>query len=246
MSNTSNLLNPDVNRSTVIEAFPTPTTMLSNLDFHPNEIYNLVKNNIGVLRTILDSIWTNTTLLLTLVSTVISLIFSGGFALFNFVVSFFVFVTLLFYLLSNSDRPIYRPTEWLNNTLAVAGEGLGKAVHDAVTSVFVVSLKIAAFYGVYTYVLHTIIGSNLVFLPAVIASVCAIILKSYWAALPGCIDLWLVQQRPVSALLLLAGQMAPVYVVDTAIYSELKGGGHQVKLHEQNSIGHSQICLLCF
>lgn len=244
MLNSSNLFSSDINRTNVIESLTTPTTVLANFDFHPNDIYNLVKNNISVLRTILDSIWKNTTLLLALVSTVISFIFTGGFALFNFVVSFFVFVTLLFYLLSNSDRPIYRPTEWLNNTLAVADKGLGKAVHDAVTSVFVVSLKIAAFYGLYTYVLHTIIGSNLVFLPAVIASLCAIILKSYWAALPGCLDLWLVQRRPISALILLAAQMAPVYVVDTAIYSELKGGGHQVEFEEKSFIRNVLVCLV--
>jgi hypothetical protein len=229
MSNTSNLLLPDKNHSTGMYSLGNHTLLIPNFDFHFNDFYYLIRNNIGVLRTVLDSIWTNTTLLLTLLSTIISLLFTGGFALLNFLVSFIVFVTVLFYLLSNSDRPIYQPTEWLNNTLAVAGRGLGQAVNDAVTSVFVASLKMAAFYGLYTYVLHTIVGSNLVFLPAVIASICAVTLKSYWAALPGCLDIWLVQQRPLGALLLLLGQMAPVYVVDTAIYSEVKGGGHQVK-----------------
>ncbi len=231
MLNTSNLLLPDKNHSTSMYSLANHTLFMSNFDFHYNDFYYLIRNNIGVLRTVLDSIWTNTTLLLTLLSTIISLLFTGGFALFNFLVSFIVFVTVLFYLLSHSDQPIYQPTEWLNNILAVAGRGLGKAVNDAVTSVFVASLKIAAFYGLYTYVLHTIVGSNLVFLPAVIASICAVTLKSYWAALPGCLDLWLVQQRPLGALLLLLGQMAPVYVVDTAIYSEVKGGGHQVKFN---------------
>jgi predicted PurR-regulated permease PerM len=229
MTNTSNLIIPDKNRSTAMYSLANHTLIMSNFDFHFNDLYYLIRNNIGVLRTILDSIWKNTTLLLTLLSTIISLLFTGGFALFNFLVSFIVFVTLLFYLLSHSDQPTYSPTEWLNNTLAVGGKGLGKAVNDAVTSVFIASLKIAAFYGLYTYVLHTIVGSNLVFLPAVIASICAVTLKSYWAALPGCLDLWLVQQRPLGALLLLLGQIAPVYVVDTAIYSEVKGGGHQVK-----------------
>ncbi len=231
MSNTSSLMLPDTNRSAATYSLANHTLIISNFDFHFNDLYHLVRNNIGVLRTVLDSLWTNTTLLLTLLSTIISLLFTGGFALLNFLVSFIVFVTLLFYLLSHSDQPIYRPTEWLNNTLAVGGRGLGKAVNDAVTSVFVASLKIAAFYGLYTYVLHTIVGSNLVFLPAVIASICAVTLKSYWAALPGCLDLWLVQQRPIGALLLLLGQIAPVYVVDTAIYSEVKGGGHQVEFH---------------
>jgi predicted PurR-regulated permease PerM len=236
MTNTSNLLLSDKNRSSIMYSSANHTLLIPNLftqmqtnfDFHLNDLYRLIRDNLGLLRTVLDSIWTNTTLLLTLLSTIISLLFTGGFALFNFLVSFIVFVTLLFYLLSHSDQPIYRPTEWLNNILAIGGSGLGQAVNDAVTSVFVASLKIAAFYGLYTYVLHTIVSSNLVFLPAVIASICAVTLKSYWAALPGCLDLWLVQQRPLGALLLLLGQIAPVYVVDTAIYSEVKGGGHQV------------------
>lgn len=229
ISNTSNLLLPDKNISTSMSSFANHNFSLSNFDFHFNDLYNLIQNNLGVLRTVFDSIWKNTTLFLTLLSTIISFLFTGGFALFNFLVSFIVFVTLLFYLLSHSDQPIYQPTEWLNNSLAIGGKNLGKAVNDAVTSVFVASLKIAAFYGLYTYVLHTIVGSNFVFLPAVIASICAVTLKSYWAALPGCLDLWLVQQRPLGALLLLLGQIAPTYVVDTAIYSEVKGGGHQVK-----------------
>ena len=228
MSNTSNLLLPDKNRSAVLYSPENHTLLMKNFDFSVYNLYNLVQNNIGVLRTVLDSVWTNTTLLLTLVSTFISLLFSGGFALLNFFVSFIVFVTVLFYLLSNSDRPIYRPIEWLNNALTIAESGLGQAVSDAVTSVFVASLKMAAFYGLYTYELHMVVGSNLVFLPAVIACICAVTLKSYWAALPGCLDLWLVQARPLGALLLLLGQMAPVYVVDTAIYSEVKGGAHQV------------------
>ncbi|CAF3503185.1 unnamed protein product [Rotaria sp. Silwood1] len=227
MSNTSTLLLPDKNRSTIIYSPKNHSLRIPNLDFHLNDLYRLVHNNLDFLRNVLDSVWKNTTLLLTLLSTIISLLFTGGFALLNFLVSFIVFVTLLFYLLSHSDEPIYRPTEWLNNTLSVGGKGLGKAVNDAVTSVFVASLKIAVFYGLYTYVLHTIVGSNLVFLPAVIASVCAVTLKSYWAALPGCLDVWLVQQRPIGALILLLGQIAPTYVVDTTIYSDVKGGGHQ-------------------
>jgi len=238
LTNTSTLFISHKNRSRILylssnQSFLLPNFykyMQTNFDFHINDLYRLIRDNLDLLRTILDSIWSNTTLILTLLSTIISLLFTGGFVLLNFLVSFIVFITLLFYLLSHSDQPIYRPTVWLNNILAVGGEGLGKAVNDVVTSIFIASLKIAAFYGLYTYVLHTLLGSNLVFLPAVIASICAVTLKSYWAALPGCLDLWLMQQRPLSALILLIAQIIPVYVVDTAIYSEVKGGGHQVKL----------------
>ena len=236
MVNTSSLFLTAENRSAVIyPALNQPFTFQSllkqlptNLDFLFADVYRLIHDNLGLLRTVLDTVWSNATLLLTLFSTIVSILFTSGFALFNFLVAFIVFVTLLFYLLSHSDQPVYPPTEWLNNILAIGGKNLGQVVNDAVTSVFVASLKIAAFYGLYTYVLHTLVGSNLVFLPVVIASICAVTLKSYWAALPGCLDLWLVQQRPIAALLLLVGQILPVYVVDTAIYSEVKGGGHQV------------------
>ena len=236
MVNTSSLFLTMENRSaTIYPALYQPFTFQSllkqlptNLDFLFADIYRLIHDNLGLLRTVLDTVWSNATLLLTLLSTIVSILFTGGFALFNFLVAFIVFVTLLFYLLSHSDQPVYPPTEWLNNILAIGGKDLGQVVNDAVTSVFVASLKIAAFYGLYTYVLHTLVGSNLVFLPVVIASICAVTLKSYWAALPGCLDLWLVQQRPAAALFLLIGQILPVYVVDTAIYSEVKGGGHQV------------------
>lgn len=215
--------------------------IMTNFDFGLNDFYQLVHNNLDVLRTVLHSVWSNTAGFLTLFSTIVSFLFTSGFALFNFVVSFFVFITLLFYLLSHSDQSTYPPTQWLNNALAIGGRNLGQTFNDAVTSVFVASLKMAAFYGLYTYVLHSLIDSNFVFLPTVIASVSAVILKSYWAALPGFFDLWLVQRRPLAALLLLVGQITPVYVVDAAIYSEVKDGGHEVRkktttIQKQNSI----------
>jgi predicted PurR-regulated permease PerM len=163
---------------------------------HVSDLVSLARDNLDLLRTIFDALWSNATLVVTVVSTLISLLYTGGFALLNFLVSFVVFITLLFYLLSNSDQPTYRPTQWLNNLLTIGSSSLGQAVNDVVTSVIIASLKIAAFHGLYTYVLHTLLGSNLVFLPAVIAAICAVTLKSYWGALPGCLDLWLVQQRP--------------------------------------------------
>lgn len=197
-------------------------------NFRLSDLYHLTRENLDLLQTIFDSIWSNTTLVLTIISTIISLIFTGGFAILNFVFSLIVFITLLFYFLSYSNSSVYRPTEWLNRIFMIGDSRLGKAVNDAVTSVFMASLKMATFYGLYTYIWHTLLGSHLVFIPAVIASLCAVTLKSFWGALLGCLDLWLIQQRPISALILLIAQIVPMYIVDTAIYSEVKGGGHQV------------------
>lgn len=196
---------------------------------YPNDFYRLLSDNLDLLRAILDSFRSNTTLLLTFCLSILSLLVTGGSALWNAFLSLIVFLTLLFYLLAYSDRSIYRPTRWLNNLFVVGSRGLGEAVSDAVTNVFLASMKIACFHGLYTYLLHSLFGCNLVFLPALTASICAVTLKSYWAILPGCLDLWLVQQRPLSAWMLLMGQILPVYIVDTAIYSEMNGGGHQVR-----------------
>ncbi|CAF0789822.1 unnamed protein product [Didymodactylos carnosus] len=191
-----------------------------------NDIYYLIKDNLGLFKSVFDSILSNMNLFLTFISTIISLLFHGGFALFNFLFSFVVYTTLLFYLLAHSND-YYRPHQWINQFNGINNFKLGKAVNDSITSVFVASLKIALFYGIYTYLIHTIFGVNIVFLPSVIAAICAVCVKSYWSVLPGCLDLWLMQGQPILALLLLICQIAPTYFVDTAIYSEVKGGGHQ-------------------
>ena len=202
--------------------------MQTNWNFSTNDFYRLIRDNLDLIRTIVDSLWSHASTVLAICSTVLSFVFTGGFALWNFFLSLMVFITLLFYLLSQSDQPVYRPTHWLNNVLAIGNYGLGEAVSDAVTSVFLASLKMATFYGLYTYLVHTLIGSHLSVVPALIAALCAVTLKSYWAVLPGCLDLWLLQHRPISACVLLLVQIVPVYVVDATIYSEVKGGGHQV------------------
>lgn len=244
ITNNSTFFTTQKNRSRIFhlastESWNAPNffaTLQSAVHLQVGDLVSLARDNGDLLRSIWDTLWSNATLVLTFLSTLISLLYTGGFALLNFFVSFVVFVTLLFYLLSNSNQPTYRPTQWLNSVLAIGGSGLGQAVHDVVTSVIIASLKIAAFHGLYTYVLHTVLGSNLIFLPSVIAAMCAVTLKSYWGALPGCLDLWLLQQRPVSALVLLIAQIIPVYVVDTIIYTEVKGGGHQVSRIESKII----------
>lgn len=58
----------------------------------------------------------------------------------------------------------------------------------------------------------------------VLASLLAAIpfLAPYWVSIPGALELWLVTNQPMVALLFVAAHFAPAMVVDSAFYREVK------------------------
>ncbi|XP_028399492.1 transmembrane protein 245-like [Dendronephthya gigantea] len=196
-----------------------------------NTVFNVVKENIGVLMSIIESIWlifkSNVNLAFNIVTVLISLVFSSGTYLLNAGFSMIVFLTALFYLLSFSQNQ-YLPVYWVSTLSGSEATLFGEAIYTAVRGVFGASLKMAAFYGLYTWLTHTLFGVKIVFIPSAIAAVTGVVpfVASYWAAVPAILELWLIENSDIHALLLALCHILPTYVVDTVIYSEIKGGGH--------------------
>ncbi|XP_055925014.1 transmembrane protein 245-like isoform X4 [Argiope bruennichi] len=196
-------------------------------------IINFVKENIGTFLSVLESVWIilkgNITLAFSAITAILSLLFGGGTAVLNFVLNFIVFSTSLFYLLCASGNQ-YKPVEVCSNLLPAVGTGahFGRAVEEAINGVFVASFKMAAFYGLYTWFIHTIFAVKIVYIPSVLAAIFGAVpfLGAYWACLPAVLELWMVNGQIIKAVFMLVVQLVPTSFVDSAIYSEIKGGGH--------------------
>lgn len=195
--------------------------------FNINGLIDFAKQNVGTLMSLLESVWSivisNISLIVGSFSTCLSIVLGGGTAVLNFIVNMIVFLTTLFYLL-NSSGNYYIPVE-LMTKFSPSGKRLGQALEAAINSVFSASFKMAAFYGMWTWFIHNLFNVKIVYLSSAFATILGAVpfLGTYWACIPGILDLWLSQDRWIAAILFAGFQFLPTSIVDTAIYKEIKG-----------------------
>lgn len=98
-------------------------------------------------------------------------------------------------------------------------------VEQVVNSIFAATIKISAFYGVYTWLLHSLFAIRICYIPAFIAAILAAVplLNAYWASLPACLYLYFFDGNLslVKSLSMFGLAMLPSFMVDSSIYSDI-------------------------
>lgn len=193
-------------------------------------VQTFVQNNYETITSILEQVWTlfkgNIGFLLETILGLVRIILHGGSGVVNFFLSIIIYLTALFYLLSNSTES-YIPIEIISQYSIFQISGVGSSIQKAVNSVFLITVKMSSFYVLWTYVTHVVFGASIVVLPLLFSAFMAIIGHGQTlVAVPGAVELACLQERPLAALALVVAQLAPSWLVDTAIYSEMRGGLH--------------------
>ncbi|KAH9413524.1 hypothetical protein DERP_008002 [Dermatophagoides pteronyssinus] len=155
--------------------------------------------------------------------------------LMSFVFNFIIFLLALFYLLSSSQNK-YKPIELIDHMVAslfISNQEENRFSHyveQVVNSIFAATIKISAFYGVYTWLLHSLFALRICYIPSAIAAILAAVplLNAYWASLPACIYLYFFEGNLalVKSLSMFGLAMLPSFMVDSSIYSDIGKGGH--------------------
>ncbi|KAL5283780.1 TMEM245 family protein [Megaselia abdita] len=194
-------------------------------------IIGWAKSNTNTIMEVGKSVWgiiqTNISVIVSFTGEILSLILSGGQACVEFVLNMIVFFTALFYLLASSDTK-YAPLQIGTYFGFSSGNKLGDALENSISGVLLSMFKCCIFQGLFTWLVHTVFGARVVFLPSALAAIlsAAPFLGSYWCALPAFLEMWLAQDRFYSGLLLfLLMFFVPPYF-EQEIYAEMKGGGH--------------------
>ncbi|XP_055373734.1 transmembrane protein 245 isoform X3 [Condylostylus longicornis] len=194
-------------------------------------ILGWAKSNTNTILEVAESIWhivrTNISMIMAVTGGIFSILLSGGQAFVEFLLDMIVFFTALFYLLSTSGKK-YAPLQIGNYFGISSGSKIADALENSISGVLIALLKCSVFQGMFTWLIHTIFGARIVFLPSALAAIlsAAPFLGSYWCGLPAFLELWLAQDRFYAGVLLMALLFFVPPYLEQEVHSEIKGGGH--------------------
>ncbi|XP_018397233.1 PREDICTED: transmembrane protein 245 [Cyphomyrmex costatus] len=198
--------------------------------FNMTSIQNFAKENIGILTSVFDSVWSivkgNMSVILTVFTELFYIILMSGSAVLNFVLSTVVFFTTLFYLLSSSDKT-YKPIELTTIFSPISCHRFATSLQEAVIGVFAATFKLASFFGMWTWFIHNLFQVKIVYLPSALATILGAVpfLDAYFACIPATIELWFTRGS-IIAISFFLFHFLPCNIVVTEFYKEIKGGGH--------------------
>ena len=132
-----------------------------------------IQNNMGTLTSIMEQVWSltkgNIGFFFDTVLGFLRVILHSGSGVVNFFFSIFVYLTALFYLLSNSTET-YIPMEVISQYSIFQISGVGATIQKAVNSVFLITIKMSTFYLLWTYITHVLFSASIVVLPILASS----------------------------------------------------------------------------
>ncbi|OUC42297.1 hypothetical protein D917_03080 [Trichinella nativa] len=189
-----------------------------------------VKEELTVLWMIAESSWqffkNNLEIVAFSFGRILSTLLASGTAVIDFFLDSTVFLTFLLYLLNKSDKE-FKPLRMLRELMPIDVETsaeIADEVEQAVKSVFLVTVKMAFFYGMFTWLTHTLFAVSLVFIPSVCAAILAAVpfFGTYLVSFPAVLELWLIKGEPFLAAFLFFIHYGCSYVVDDSIYAGIK------------------------
>lgn len=188
----------------------------------------------------------NINLVIGMITALFSFFVVGGNALVNFIINLFIFITALFNLLCASGakyKPIeliksWTPPAMMKNWAFKSQHPKSQAVEsikkgeiwsyfdESINAVFTALLKIMAFQGLSTWLIHRQFQIQVVYIPSVISMILGAVpfISPYWASVPAALDLCLSEHWTQGLLMFLFATVPSSFVI-SKFYSEIKGAG---------------------
>ncbi|XP_033125437.1 transmembrane protein 245-like [Anneissia japonica] len=222
-------------KSNVVTSWNTVVNSFSKLDnLHITGIMTYIQDNIETVKSIAESVWTvlkgNINIVFTILTTSISLIFGGGTALLNLVISFvsswlpliYKFLNIKFDMLILKFNVLF--SIFLLSLLNALLHKWQMLNHHG--NKYKIQMSMQSW--MWLLVIDTVRNIKIYNISSTVLGLClgaVPFLGTYWAAVPGMIEL-LVKDQKILAIGLLVIHFLPSSFVDTIIYADIKGGSH--------------------